>query len=69
LCIPGLVAVPEIREPAYDLDFDGDPDTDWNRLSAGWLNGERRITEADLLALLLAEAIVAAEFAKWLDLR
>ena len=60
---------PPLREPAFDIDFAGNPDTPWNRLALGWLGEpEYPPTEAHLTAVLFAEAVVAAEFYRWLGL-
>lgn len=56
------------REPAFDLALD-DPGDYWTRLRCGLSSEplEHTVTYPDLLIVLLAEAIVAAEEYRWFD--
>jgi hypothetical protein len=58
-----------MREPGADLDATW-PDSPWNRIAVGLVSepDAPAVTEADLGAVLMAEAIVAAEEARWLNL-
>lgn len=57
------------QEPAGDLLMD-EPHAAWNRCAVGMVHEpvEVELTDADLLVLLMADGIIAAEEARWYNL-
>jgi len=62
--------VPELPEPAYDLDVADENASSWNRCATGLLDEptDVELTAADVLVITAAESVVRGALLRWLDL-